>query len=249
MFPRAEIKQYAKQKFYNNYGSMLGVYVIYLILGSIIVSLSFGLGTFLIMPPFVVGMSFFSYLVYQGQRPEVSQMFTFGFDDYGRKLGGILWSWLFIFLWSLLFLIPGIVKSIAYSMSPYLIAEYKNIPATEVVKVSMKITNGRKGDIFVMYLSFIGWGLLSMVTFGITQIFYSGPYMQVSLAGMYDVLKKDALETGRITKADLGLEYNPNYNNYYGNPNQNQQYQNQNQQNPNQQNNQGTNNQGPNQQS
>lgn len=209
MFPRAEIKQYAKGKFKDYYGTMLGVYVIYVLIVSAVSSLTFGLGSIFLVPPVTVGLTFFSYLVYQGERPDIGQMFTFGFDDYGRKLGGVLWTWLFEFLWTLLFVIPGIVKAIAYSMTPYLLAEYKNIPATEAIKVSMKITAGRKWDIFVMYLSFIGWYLLGCITFGLVLILYAGPYMQVSFGGMYEVLKKDALETGRITLADLGVEPGP----------------------------------------
>lgn len=205
MFPRAEIKEYAKIKFKDYYGNMLGVYVLYFFITGLAGSFTAGLGTILLTPPLRVGLSFFSYLVYQGERPEVGQMFSFGFDDYGRKLGGVLWSWLFECLWTLLFIVPGIVKSMAYSMVPYLLAEYPGIPATMAVKVSMKITDGRKWDVFMMYLSFIGWFLLAMITLGLTHIFYSGPYMQAALGGMYDVLKKDALETGRITLADLGI--------------------------------------------
>ena len=205
MFPRAEIKEYAKGKFKAHYSNMLGVYVIYALVGSAIGMVTSGLGVLLLMPSLTVGMSFFAYLVYQGERPDVGQMFSFGFDDFGRKLGGMLWSWLFTYLWSLLFVIPGIVKSIAYSMAPYLLAEYPNIPATEAIKVSMKITYRRKGDIFVFYLSYIGWYLLAGITFGLTHLFYSGPYMQTAFGGVYDVLKKDALETGRITLSDLGV--------------------------------------------
>lgn len=233
MFPRAQIKEYAKMQFQAYYGTMLAVYVIYALIINVAYLISGGLALIIIQPPLLVGMGFFSYLVYQGERPDVGQMFSFGFDDFGRKLGGVLWTWLFAFLWSLLFVVPGIIKSFAYSMTPYLLAEYPNIPPTEVIKVSMKITDGRKWDIFVVYLSFIGWGLLAIVTFGLSQLFYSGPYMEATFAGVYDVLKKDALETGRITLAELGVypsqaqgdpnfQNNPNSNpqngGYYGNP-------------------------------
>jgi len=205
MFPRKEIKEYAKTKFKAYYWTMVGIcFVVELIMYGAS-AITYGFGTFFLQPPMLVGMSFFCYLVYQGEKPEFGELFSFGFNDYGRKLGGILWSWLFITLWTLLLIVPGIIKSFAYAMTPYLLAEYPNIPATEAIKVSMKITNGRKGDIFVMYLSFIGWLILSGLTFGILYIFYVGPYMYTSFAGMYDVLKKDALESGKITLADLGV--------------------------------------------
>lgn len=206
MFPRVEIKQYAKEKFKQYYWTMVGVNVVVGLILYAASSMTFGLSAFFLSPPMTVGLAFFSYLVYQGARPEFGDMFTFGFNDYGRKLGGILWSMLFEFLWTLLFIVPGIIKAIAYSMTPYLLSEYRDIPATEAIKVSMKITYGRKWDIFIMYVSFIGWILLAGMTFGLTHIFYSGPYMNTAFAGMYDVLKKDALETGRITLADLRVD-------------------------------------------
>ncbi len=205
MFPRVEIKEYAKEKFKDHYWTMVGVTVVASLIMGAASYITLGLGSFFLDPPVQVGLAFFSYLVYQGGKPEFGEMFSIGFDDYGRKLGGILWTWLFAFLWMLLLIVPGVIKSIAYSMTPYLLAEYRNIPATEAIKVSMKITDGRKWDMFIMYLSFIGWILLGSITFGITHIFYSGPYMNTAFAGMYDVLKKDALETGRITLAELGV--------------------------------------------
>lgn len=205
MFPRVEIKEYAKEKFRDYYWVMVGVNVVVLLITNAASYCTAGLGAIFLDPPLQVGLAFFSFLVYQGQKPDFGQLFNIGFEDYGRKLGGMLWMWLFEFLWLLLFIVPGIIKGIAYAMTPYLLAEYRNIPATEAIKVSMKITYGRKWDIFIMYLSFIGWILLAGITFGLTHIFYSGPYMNASLAGMYDVLKKDALETGKITLADLGI--------------------------------------------
>ena len=203
MFPRAQIKEYAKYQFRGYYGTMVGVYIVVAVIAG--VSAFTAVGVYLIIPPITVGLAFFSFLVYKGWRPEFGALFSIGFSDYGRVLGGMLWMWLFTFLWALLFIIPGIIKSIAYSMTPYLLAEYKNIPATQAIRVSMKITYGRKWDIFVMYLSFIGWGLLAAITCGLTDILYSGPYKSIAYAGMYDVLRNEALASGRITQADLGF--------------------------------------------
>ena len=130
-------------------------------------------------------------------------MFGVGFRDYGRNLGGILWMELFTFLWSLLFIIPGIIKALAYFMTPYILAESKNVPATEALKLSMRMTNGYKGEIFVMGLSFIGWGILTALTGGLLALFYTGPYFGTSFAGLYEELKRNALEKGIITAEEL----------------------------------------------
>lgn len=70
------------------------------------------------------------------------------------------WMNLFVFLWSLLFIIPGIVKQFAYSMVPYIMAENPNMQFNDALKLSMKMTDGEKWDIFVLGLSFIGWFIL-----------------------------------------------------------------------------------------
>jgi uncharacterized membrane protein len=159
--------------------------------------------TLLLMPPIIVGFAQMFLRVYRGGRGDIGEAFGAGFRDYGRNLGGILWMDLFIFLWTLLFIVPGIIKAIAYSMTPYILADSKKVRPTEALKLSMRMTYGYKGRIFVMYLSFIGWLILSALTFQILFVLYVGPYMQASLAGQYDELKKNAIEKGTITAAEL----------------------------------------------
>ena len=90
--------------------------------------------------------------------------FIEGFNNWARAILGTLWQALWVFLWSLLLFIPGIIKSIAYSQMFYLIVEYKDLSVTKAMKISMKITNGHKWDLFVMHLSFLGWLILSVFT-------------------------------------------------------------------------------------
>jgi len=170
----------------------------------------------LIYPPVTVGHNAFSLAIYRGQTATVGEtMFRTGFSNYGRHIGGMLWMELFLFLWSLLFVIPGIIKYYSYFMTPYILADCPNVPATEALKLSMRMTYGYKGDIFVMQLSFIGWWLLSALTFGILGIVYVGPYYTASMAGMYDALKGRALADGVVSAEELdGLVppgHSPNY--------------------------------------
>jgi uncharacterized membrane protein len=157
----------------------------------------------LVYPPVMVGHNAFSLRIYRGQTATVRGMFENGFSNYGRHIGGMLWMELFIFLWSLLFIIPGIIKYYAYFMTPYILAECPNVPATEALRLSMRMTQGYKGDIFVMQLSFLGWGILSALTFGILGLVYVGPYYSASMAGMYDALKARALTDGVVSAEEL----------------------------------------------
>lgn len=156
-----------------------------------------------LLPPLWVGYSSFNLHIYRGEATSIREMFDAGFSNYLRKVGGILWMQLFIFLWSLLFIIPGIVKSLAYFMTPYILAESENVTATEALKLSMRMTSGYKGEIFIMQLSFIGWQLLSMLTFGLLGMFYVSPYMYTSLAGMYEELKQNAIRSGVVAQEEL----------------------------------------------
>ena len=100
---------------------------------------------------------------------------VYAFNNYLKILGAMLWKSLFEFLWSLLFVIPGIIKGIAYSFTPYILAENPNVGYREAIKISMVLTDGRKGELFLLSLSFIGWFILGAITFGIGFI-YVIPY-------------------------------------------------------------------------
>ena len=200
---RAEIKQQAKENLSSQYGISIGALVVYAILAWAASAFTAGIGTFFAAPPLIVGYVFFCLHVYRNEQTDISDMFNTGFGDYWRSVGGILWMWLFTWLWSLLFIIPGIIKALSYFMTPYILAESKNVSATEALKLSMRMTKGYKGEIFVMYLSYIGWMLLSGLTAGILYILYVGPYMNTALAGLYDELKKNALTRGVVTAEEL----------------------------------------------
>jgi uncharacterized membrane protein len=191
MKSRIEIKAQAKANFMNQYWVSVLAFIVYMALSSVVSGATAGIAVFLLMPPLTVGISLFSLRIYRGETGDIGEAVTAGFLDYGRSLIGMLWMYLFTFLWSLLFIIPGIVKAIAYSMTPYILADMKDVSAKDALTLSMRMTDGHKGEIFVMALSFLGWWLLSALTFGILAIFFTGPYAGVSFAGLYEELKNN----------------------------------------------------------
>ena len=96
---------------------------------------------------------------------------------------------LFTFLWSLLFIIPGIVKSYEYRMIPYILAENPDMSREEVFALSKKMMDGEKWHAFVLDLSFIGWHILGALTAGILEVFYVVPYQSSTNATLYEALK------------------------------------------------------------
>ncbi len=96
---------------------------------------------------------------------------------------------LFIWLWSLLFIIPGIIKAYEYRMVPYIMSENPAMKFGDALKESKKLMTGNKWKTFVLDLSFIGWDILSVCTWGILEIFFVGPYKASTDAALYETLK------------------------------------------------------------
>lgn len=206
MKSRKEIKGIAKDAFYRQYWLCVGANVIVMALCSVLSGISLGVAAFILVPSLVIGLNFFSVAMYRGEPSSLEDIFREGFDNFGRKLGGYLWMELFIYLWSLLFVIPGIIKAISYALTPYILADCKNVRATDALKLSMRMMEGHKWEYFVLGLSFIGWTLLTSLTCGLLYVFYVGPYMNNTFAGYYAERKAAALAEGTVTQAQLAGE-------------------------------------------
>ncbi len=105
---------------------------------------------------------------------------------------------LYTALWSLLFVIPGIIKSYEYRMVPYILAENPGMNREDVFQISKEMMDGQKWNMFVLDLSFIGWNILSSFTFGLLAIFYVNPYVEATNAEVYAWNKEKAFEKGYI---------------------------------------------------
>ena len=117
---------------------------------------------------------------------------AYGFKNGYAHIGMIMFlRGLFTGLWMLLFIIPGIVKSYEYMMIPYLLAEHPEMTRQEAFAESKQMMDGNKWDAFVLDLSFIGWTLLGVCTFGILLVFYVEPYIYLTRAELYHALKNN----------------------------------------------------------
>mgnify|MGYP002607677367 FL=1 len=105
---------------------------------------------------------------------------------------------LFTTLWSLLLVVPGIVKHYEYLMVPYIIAENPAMDYKEAFQISKQMMDGEKMEAFIMDLSFLGWDILTVITCGMVGIFYASPYKQATFAELYAFNKAKAYEEGYI---------------------------------------------------
>ena len=142
--------------------------------------------------------------VVKGVKPEASDAFC-GFDDFWSAFKVNFFVSLFTFLWSLIFVIPGIVKTLSYSMSMYILAENKGKPALECIKESQEMTKGHKMELFVLGLSFFGWILLGSITLGIAYIWVL-PYISTTYANAYNSLKPVVAEPATEAEAVEAIE-------------------------------------------
>lgn len=196
---RAELKMAAKQQIKGKIGIL---FVITLVIAVISGIASFVLGlipvvgslaaSIIVTPAFALSVVRIYLNVVKGNAPELNDAFT-GFDDFWAAFKVTFLVGLFTFLWSLLFVIPGIIKGISYSMSMYVLAENKGKPALECIAESKKMTEGHKMELFVLALSFIGWAFVGAITFGIAYIWIT-PYMQATMTNAYNYLKPAPVE-------------------------------------------------------
>ena len=98
---------------------------------------------------------------------------------------------------------PGIIKSYAYSMVPYILAENPELDRNRVFQLSSQMMDGHKWEAFVLSLSFIGWVLLGEFTGRLTNIFYTQPYMSATFAEFYSALKAEAKMKGILQEGEL----------------------------------------------
>ena len=138
------------------------------------------------------------------ENPTVGTIFdAFRSGNYVNVVLAMFLKNLFTSLWTLLFVIPGIVKHYEYLMIPYILAENPGMDRKEAFQISKRMIDGQKMETFILDLSFIGWNLLSTITFGIVGVLYVNPYVNTTWAEFYKVMRENALETGNATREEL----------------------------------------------
>lgn len=161
-------------------GAVAGVAILGWLVLSLFASIPLGVGYY----------NSLNLLLVEGDNKVTNNMFKIGYGNLLRNVGGMLLVGVFTFLWTLLLIIPGIIKSLAYSMTPFILKDYPELSANQAINLSIKMMEGRKFDLFYLYLSFIGWGILAIFTLGIGYLWLM-PYMYTSTAAFYQNVKEE----------------------------------------------------------
>lgn len=163
---------------------------------------------------FIYGVMFMAYsylhIVMSHTTKEVKfSTYIHGYTFWLQGFLGYLWQLLWTTLWSFLFVIPGIVKSYAYSQMFFIMAENPDIPVRKAMRMSILMTNGHKADLFKMDMSFLGWYLLIIITRGLAGVWF-GPYIMMAKVNAFHALKEEALRVGVLERYDFdGEEASP----------------------------------------
>jgi len=185
----AELMTQARAILSGRWGLAIGTMFLYLVITTVISNIPYlgSIASLVLSGPFQLGIIFFALRFTRRQRAELGNIFE-GFQHFGRALGAYLLQVLFVLLWSLLLIIPGIIASLSYSQTFYILADNPSIGPMEAIGESKKMMNGYKWKLFCLGFRFFGWSLLCLLTCGIGYLWLF-PYMAVSFARFYDDLR------------------------------------------------------------
>ncbi len=182
---RREAREFLKDKWLN-------LALVWLIFGAVLslVPATLGIGgivALIVGGPLMLGISRIFLKLWHRQDFQIEEMFQ-GFNDFSRSLVAYLLMCLYVFLWSLLLVVPGIIAAISYSMTFFIMAEDPKIEAQEALRKSKEMMEGHKTEFFLLMLSFIGWMVLACLTWGLGFLLLSS-YTTMASTIFYQRLK------------------------------------------------------------
>ena len=195
MILRSELKQNAKDRLKNNWGLAIGIIIVCTLISCIpnllaeIDSESFAISviipiiTLVITGPLTIGQCKFFINLANRSNPKFSDLW-YGFNNMLRAIGVTLLVGVIVFIGTILFIIPGIILAFMYSQVYYIMAENPEMSIMNCLKESSRIMKGHKMDLFILELSFLGWGILMVITLGIAGL-YVLPYYNATLTNFY----------------------------------------------------------------
>lgn len=177
----------ARASLSDRWGMAIATYLLFILITGTIALPKAGLISLLITGPMLLGATTVALRYARDQEVGLEQLFD-GFKHFGTAILTYVIMVVFIFLWTLLLIVPGIIASLSYSMSFYILADDKSLKAMEVLDASKQMMEGHKMKLFYLYLRFLLLALLCILTLGIGFLWLV-PYMYVTMAKFYDDIR------------------------------------------------------------
>ena len=193
-----ELRAQAWSALSGKWGMAVVAILVYMVICGVISLIPYvsSIAALLVSLPLAYGFTIMLLNVVRGSDVELNTLGE-GFKDYGRILGTMLLSSVYQFLWMLLLIIPGIIKGYSYALTPYLLKDHPELKFNAAIEESMRLMSGNKMRLFLLDLSFIGWFLLGLITFGIAFLWIT-PYWNTARAAFYEDLMSDLRDAGEF---------------------------------------------------
>ena len=194
----SELRAQAWSALSGKWGMAVVATLVYFVISGVLSCIPFisYIAVLLVSLPLAYGFTIMLLNVVRGSDVQLDTMGE-GFKDYGRILGTMLLSSVYQFLWMLLLIIPGIIKGYSYALTPYLLKDHPELKFNAAIEESMRLMSGNKMRLFLLDLSFIGWFLLGLITFGIAFL-WTTPYWNTARAAFYEDLMSDLRNAGEF---------------------------------------------------
>ncbi len=186
----AVLMKMARESLKGNWGSIIGIYLVYFIIVGLIQVVPWigPIASLIITGPLSLGFAMLNLSISRDQGFKLEMIFK-GFDNFVKALEAYLIMLVFVLLWMLLLIIPGIIAALSYSMTFYILADDNSISGSDAIERSKKMMDGYKWKYFCLGLRFFGWAMLCILTLGIGFLWLA-PYIGVSNAKFYEDLKR-----------------------------------------------------------
>ncbi len=180
-----QIREAARASMQGKTGKCIGVMVLYLVIvmGMNVIPVLGTIASIALTGPLTLGLAMFFLGIVRGESVGIERLFD-GFNYVMNAFVTYILVTVFIILWSLLLIIPGLIKGLAYSMTFYILADNPEMKPLQAIEESRKMMDGKKLDLFILFLSFIGWYLLGIITLGLGLLWVI-PYQNASVSHFY----------------------------------------------------------------
>jgi uncharacterized membrane protein len=186
MKENSELRALARTQLKGSWLPAVGITLLFCVLVNVAAGIA-------LLPLLIIGgplsLGFYGYFLRKarGEEAAIENLFD-GFNDFVRSLVLFLLQFVFITLWSMLLIVPGVIKTMSYSMAFFILRDNPGMSGMDAITASRKMMNGHKVKLFCLCLSFIGWCLICVLTAGIGY-FWLMPYIQLSMANFYEDIK------------------------------------------------------------
>jgi uncharacterized membrane protein len=185
------LMQMARESLKGKWGLVVKTFFVFILFVAVfqIIPVVGTIASLILSGPLSLGLVIFILAISRNQEARLEQIFQ-GFTDFGRSLKAYFLIIIFVILWALLLIVPGIIAAISYSMTFFIMADDNSIEPMEAIDKSKRMMDGNKWKFFCLGLRFLGWALLCILTLGIGLLWLL-PYIYVSMAKFYEDIKSN----------------------------------------------------------